>query len=225
MNCGRAFSFASTLRQSCSVAHERASCCIVLSCTPCDVSATVSRSGHCVAAMRRRRSTSFASGTSMRNARMAFSSAAPAEPARSRLAAPAAAEVARTSRRVAGVSGMTFSFVPSVCSKCPMQLNTLHWRAARRARAKISDRFAEWPERGAKLGTEELRLFPGGEVSAFVDFVEVDQVAIGAPGPRFRGSVDLVRKNRDGHRERDLDGLLRSRKDNALSAVLPIQTR
>jgi hypothetical protein len=33
------------------------------SCTPCDASVTVSRSGHCVALMRLRSSVSFASGT------------------------------------------------------------------------------------------------------------------------------------------------------------------
>src|SRR4029453_14283592 len=51
--CGRAFSLASHLRQSCSLAQWRASFCIVANCTPCEVSATVSASGQTVAAMRR----------------------------------------------------------------------------------------------------------------------------------------------------------------------------
>ena len=72
---------------------------------------------------------------------------------------------------------------------------------------------AQRPERGAELGGEELRLFPRREVAALVDLVEVDQVAIGAPGPCLRGSIDLARKYRDGDRERDLGGLLRGRNE------------
>src|SRR4051794_24324830 len=66
---------------------------------------------------------------------------------------------------------------------------------------KSSERSAEWPKRSPELGGEELRLFPGREVSAPVGLVEIDQVAIGAPGPRLGGSVDLVRKDRDRHRK------------------------
>jgi Carbon-nitrogen hydrolase len=50
----------------------------------------------------------------------------------------------------------------------------------------------------------------GREVPALVDLVEVDQVAMSAPGPCFRGSIDLLRKYRDGHRERNLVGLLKA---------------
>src|SRR2546423_2390192 len=46
------------------------SSCIVVSCTPCDWSATVSRSGHRVEAMRLRRSTRSSSGTSTVNGRI-----------------------------------------------------------------------------------------------------------------------------------------------------------
>src|SRR5918993_3338426 len=42
---------------------------MVASGTPCELSSTVSFSGHCVAAMRRRRSTRSSSGTSMRKGR------------------------------------------------------------------------------------------------------------------------------------------------------------
>ena len=70
---------------------------------------------------------------------------------------------------------------------------------------------AERSERGAELGGEELGLLPRREVAALVDLVEIDQVAIGAPGPCLRGSIDLLRKHRDGHRKRDLGGLLRGR--------------
>src|SRR5688572_23299874 len=70
-------------------------------------------------------------------------------------------------------------------------------------------RLAERSERRPELGTEELRLLPGGEVTALIDLVKVDQVSVGAPRPCLRGSVDLLRKYRDGHRERYLRGLLR----------------
>src|SRR5262245_37243902 len=71
MKFGSAFRRASTLRQSYSVAQYRASACIVASCTPCDASVTVSRSGHCVALMRLRRSIRASSGTLTRNGRIA----------------------------------------------------------------------------------------------------------------------------------------------------------
>src|SRR5258705_8131541 len=73
---GYEFSFASTLRQSYSVAQYCASACRKASCTPCDASVTVSRSGHLVALMRLRNSVSSASGTSTQNERRAVSSAA-----------------------------------------------------------------------------------------------------------------------------------------------------
>src|SRR5688572_15234118 len=52
------------------------------SCTPCDASVTVSRSGHFVALMRRRNSVSSASGTFTRNGRTAVLSAACSLPCR-----------------------------------------------------------------------------------------------------------------------------------------------
>jgi hypothetical protein len=45
--------------------------CIVASCTPCEASTTVSRSGHLVAFMRLRNSVSSASGTLKRKGRTA----------------------------------------------------------------------------------------------------------------------------------------------------------
>src|SRR4029079_6857445 len=68
--------------------------------------------------------------------------------------------------------------------------------------------------------------FPGGEVPAFVHLVKVDQVAIGAPRPRLRRPIDVLRKDRDGDRYGDLIGLLRARTDSAAAcAVFPVQTR
>src|SRR3989442_10152312 len=75
-NCGRAFIFASILRQSYSVAQYRASAWVVASCTPWDASVTASRSGHLVALMRRRSSVNSVSGTFTRNGRMAVLSVA-----------------------------------------------------------------------------------------------------------------------------------------------------
>ena len=98
-------------------------------------------------------------------------------------------------------------------------------QASRGAAPFISNRLPQRPERGSELGGEKLRLLPRREVTTLVDLVEVDQVTVGAPGPRLRNSIDLVRKHRDGHRERDLGGFLRRRTGNAPSAVLPVQPR
>src|SRR5712675_1177755 len=53
--------------------------------------------------------------------------------------------------------------------------------------------------------------------------MEVDQVPIGAPGPCLGGSIDILRKYGDGHRERNLGGLLRGGTENVPAAVLPVQ--
>src|SRR4030095_14127587 len=82
----------------------------------------------------------------------------------------------------------------------------------------------ERSKRLTQLGCEEVRLLPRGEVSAFVDLVEVNQVGIGAPRPRLRGSIDVFRKYRNGDGELDLARLLRGCDDNAAScAVLPVE--
>ena len=86
---------------------------------------------------------------------------------------------------------------------------------------QFSDGLAQRSERLPQLGAEQLRLLPRGEVAASVDFVEVDEVAIGAPGPCLRGSIALARKDRDGYRERNLGGLLCRSDDDAASAVSP----
>jgi hypothetical protein len=54
-------------------------------------------------------------------------------------------------------------------------------------------------------------------VPALVDLVEVDQVVIGAPGPCLWGSIDVIGKDCDRHRQRDLVGLLRGRNDKVSS--------
>ena len=92
-----------------------------------------------------------------------------------------------------------------------------------RAALDVSERFAKRSESGAKLCREKLGLFPGGEVPALVDLVEINQVAIGAAGPCLGRSIDVPRKYRYRDRERNLAGLLCSRDNDAPSStVLPI---
>src|SRR5258705_5873985 len=81
----------------------------------------------------------------------------------------------------------------------------------------------ERSEGGAQLGGEKLRLFPRGEVSAFVDFMKIDQVFIGAACPRLRGAIDVLWKYSDGHWQRDLGSLPSGRLRGVASDVLPIQ--
>src|SRR5689334_22749553 len=52
-------------------------------------------------------------------------------------------------------------------------------------------------EGGPEFFRKKFGLLPGGEVTALVDLIEVAEVAIGAPCPGLRGSIDLVREHRD----------------------------
>src|SRR5258705_9592431 len=81
----------------------------------------------------------------------------------------------------------------------------------------------ERSEGGAQLGGEKLRLFPRGEVSAFVDFMKIDQVFIGAACPRLRGAIDVLWKYSDGHWQRDLCRLPHGRLRGVSSDFLTIQ--
>ena len=56
--------------------------------------------------------------------------------------------------------------------------------------------FIGAPERGTELGSKELRLFPGREVTALIDLVEINEIAVGAPGPCLRGAIDLLAETR-----------------------------
>src|SRR5258705_7030248 len=79
-------------------------------------------------------------------------------------------------------------------------------------------------ERRAQLRREELGLLPRREVPAAVHFVEVGEVAIGASCPCLRRAIDVLRKYRDGHRQRDLGGPLRAPgHDASPCAVLPVE--
>ena len=65
-------------------------------------------------------------------------------------------------------------------------------------------------ERSADLGREQLRLLPGGEVSALVDLVEVGEGGVGLLDPGVRGSDalagELGESDRDSDRRRSLPG-------------------
>ena len=61
--------------------------------------------------------------------------------------------------------------------------------------------LTQCPERGAHFGGEQVRLLPGGEVTAPVEPVVMDEVAgIRALGPAARGLVQLVGEDADGER-------------------------
>jgi hypothetical protein len=59
-------------------------------------------------------------------------------------------------------------------------------------------------------------------VAAPIGFVGVDQVPEVAPGPRLRGTIDLLTEHHDGHRDRDLVGLLRGRTNEISVPFLPV---
>src|SRR4051794_36749053 len=88
---------------------------MVASGTPCEESATVSFSGHCVAAIRRRRSASCSSGTEKWKGRMASLSEAAARSGLTKLAAPRAAEAARKLRRLGDGDVLDMIILPDEC--------------------------------------------------------------------------------------------------------------
>src|SRR5262249_20311020 len=92
--------------------------------------------------------------------------------------------------------------------------------AATRGSARFQNgRLAKCAERGAHLLGEQLRLFPGGEVAALLDLVEVDEVGVGVLRPASRSLVLLAREDADG----DWMGDALHVEEAAL--VLPVQTR
>src|SRR5687767_13408555 len=74
------------------------------------------------------------------------------------------------------------------------------------------------PEGGAYLAREEVRLLPGREVVALVDFVEVDEVGVGLLGPAPRRLIELSRKDADGSRNCDALDVEEAK------VVLPVET-
>src|SRR5262249_25349662 len=108
--------------------------------------------------------------------------------------APIAADVAREQlRRVINPPkpppGTDFSHAQEVSSFrvdtfLPPPSESVNATNERRTRARCCRRSsAQGFERRAQLGREQLRLLPRREVTAAVDFVEINEVAIGTLGP------------------------------------------
>src|SRR5215216_4235686 len=74
-------------------------------------------------------------------------------------------------------------------------------------------------EADAELVREQLRLLPGGEVTAPVDLVEVDEVGVGLLGPASRRLVLLAGEDRYGNRD------LHSLGVEEAALVLPVEAR
>jgi hypothetical protein len=79
--------------------------------------------------------------------------------------------------------------------------------------------LAKRPEARANLFGEELGLFPGREVAAPVDLVEVNEVGIGPFGPAPRRLILLARKDAHGNRNGDALGV------EEATLVFPVETR
>jgi hypothetical protein len=77
-------------------------------------------------------------------------------------------------------------------------------------------------EGGAKFLAEQFRLFPGREVTAFVELVVVDQIGISPLRPTPWSLVQLVRE--DAHGNRDGDAFDSEERNLALEC-LPIEAR
>src|SRR4051794_8203640 len=78
---------------------------------------------------------------------------------------------------------------------------------------------SQWAERCAQLLGEELRLLPGGEVAALVDFVEVDEVGICPLGPAPRRLILLAGKDAHGNGDGDALGV------EEAPLVFPVEAR
>src|SRR3954453_9323852 len=98
-------------------------------------------------------------------------------------------------------------------------------RSRRRTRADAHVRTGSWlaqrPQPVAELGGIQLRLLPGGEVTAAVNLVEVDEVGIRRLRPAPGSLVELVRENAYGHRNGDVADV----GEAAVPQVLPERLR
>src|SRR5580693_2354992 len=83
---------------------------------------------------------------------------------------------------------------------------------------------AQRPERRPDLLGEQLGLFPGGEVTALVHLVEVDDVGVRLLDPAARGPPDLAGERREADRNRDRRGSLTGRTSIFLS-FFPVRAR
>ena len=73
-------------------------------------------------------------------------------------------------------------------------------------------------ERRPQLCGEQLRLFPRGEVAAFVELVVIDKLGIGLLGPTLRALIKLVGECADGDGDGDVFGVEEG------ELIFPIQT-
>src|SRR5687768_11763870 len=74
-------------------------------------------------------------------------------------------------------------------------------------------------ERRAYLYREELWLFPGGEVTAFVELVVIDELGVGPLRPASRGLILFAREYAHGNGNGDALGVEKA------TLVFPIETR
>src|ERR687887_96154 len=79
------------------------------------------------------------------------------------------------------------------------------------------------PECSSKLFGKELGLFPGGEVTALVDLVEVDDVRVRHLDPAARRPPDLVGERREGDRDPNVRRRRLSGSGGVCSVRLPVR--
>ena len=82
--------------------------------------------------------------------------------------------------------------------------------------------LAQGSERGSHLKGEQVRLFPGGEVSALVKLVVVDEFGIGPLRPTARRGVDFIWEDADGDWYRHVLNVEEAR--SACFIVVPIKS-
>src|SRR5436305_14085430 len=93
------------------------------------------------------------------------------------------------------------------------------------ARRRPWYRSPDRPKGRSHLGREELGLFPGREVAALVDGVEVDDVRVARLDPAARRPPDLARERREAERDRRRRQWLLARGRGVSAVGLPISPR
>ncbi len=84
----------------------------------------------------------------------------------------------------AGVTSLSSQSPPMIALPSPFRPGFgVDKRSAKRSVRLRLFVLAQGPERRAEFGGEQLGLFPGGEMAALVDLMEIDQVRIGLLGP------------------------------------------
>ena len=76
----------------------------------------------------------------------------------------------------------------------------------------------------ARISRQKSRLFPGGEVAAPVDLVEVDDVRVARLDPAARRPPDLARERREGERDLDVRQGLPAGGRGVCAVGLPVRT-